>query len=223
MFKKKTLLSWSSGKDSAWSLYVLRQQVDVEMVGLFSTINQEFERVAMHAVRVALVREQAACLGLPVSFVPIPYPCTNADYERIMAVFIKQAEDEGVEQIAFGDLFLEDIRQHREDMLQGSSIKPIFPLWGKPTEALSREMVMAGLRAVITCIDPKKLSNEFAGKTYDASFLGQLPDDIDPCGEYGEFHSFAFAGPMFKQAVKFNAGETVERDGFVFADLLPVN
>jgi len=219
--KKKTLLSWSSGKDSAWTLHVLRQQPDVETVGLFCTINQEFDRVAMHSVRMALVLEQARCLGLLVSFVPIPYPCTNADYEKIMADFIKQAEDDGIEQIAFGDLFLEDIRQYREDAMQGSSINAIFPLWGKPTEALSREMVQAGLRAVITCVDPKKLSGSFAGKIYDESFLNMLPAGIDPCGEYGEFHSFVFDGPMFHRAVKFNPGETVKRDGFIFADLLP--
>jgi len=219
--KKKTLLSWSSGKDSAWALHVLQQQAEVEIVGLFSTINREFERVAMHGVRMALVLEQARCLDLPVSFVPIPHPCTNADYASIMSAFIKQAEIDGIEQIAFGDLFLEDIRQYREDAMQDSSIEPVFPLWGKPTEALSREMVEAGLRAVISCLDPKKISAEFAGRIYDAFFLDQLPAGVDLCGEYGEFHSFAFDGPMFNPAVKFTVGETVARDGFVFADLLP--
>lgn len=218
---KKTLLSWSSGKDSAWSLHVLRRQPDVEVTGLFSTVNDEHERVAMHAVRLDLVRRQAQSLGLPIEFIPIPNPCSNAEYEAIMNEFIGQAVQDGVECIAFGDLFLEDIRKYREDKLRGTGITPIFPIWGLPTGDLAREMVESGLRARITCVDPNQLSADFAGREYDASFLDDIPAGIDPCGENGEFHSFAFDGPMFGDPVGIEVGETVTRDGFVFTDLVP--
>lgn len=218
---KKILLSWSSGKDSAWALHVLRQRSDVEVVGLFSTVNQEFERVAMHAVRNELVKRQAESAGLPVQLIPIPFPCSNADYENIMGAFIKQVKQQGIDGIAFGDLYLEDIRNYREEKLANTGITPIFPLWGKDTRLLSEEMLQGGLRAIITCIDPKTMPSELAGKEYNQSFLQQLPTDVDPCGEKGEFHSFAFDGPAFKRPVNVAVGETVSRDGFIFTDLLP--
>lgn len=219
--KKRTLLSWSSGKDSAWALHVLRQHLDIDVVGLFCTVNQEFERVAMHAVRIELLHKQAENAGLPIKIIRIPYPCSNTNYKAIMKGFIEEAKQEGIVCFAFGDLFLEDVRKYRETNLADTGITPIFPLWGIPTRKLSDEMVNSGLRAKITCVDPKHLSSDFAGKEYDKLFLDQISADVDPCGENGEFHSFAFDGPMFKNAVKISVGETVYRDGFIFVDLLP--
>ena len=218
----KTLLSWSSGKDSAWALHVLQQRDDVELIGLFCTINSKFERAAMHAVRVELIEQQAASAGLPVQFIELPNPCSDAEYGTIMKEFIEQARIQGIECIAFGDLFLENIRLYRENNLANTGITPIFPIWGMDTESLSREMVNSGLRAVITCVDPKQLGPEFVGREYNKMFLEQLPDTADPCGENGEFHSFAFAGPMFKKPINVRVGETVTRGGFVFTDLLPM-
>jgi len=219
--KKKTLLSWSSGKDSAWTLYVLRQQQDIEVVGLFCTFNKKHERGAMHAVRNELIRQQAESAGLPLHLIPIPDPCSDSAYKKIMANFIEQVKSQGIENIAFGDLFLGEIRSYREESLAGTGITPLFPLWGKPTSELSKEMVNSGLRAKITCIDPKNLSPDFAGHEYDNTFLEQIPDSIDPCGENGEFHSFVYDGPMFKRKLNICVGETVTRDGFVFTDLFP--
>lgn len=220
LMRQKTLLSWSSGKDSAWALHVLRQDPNVEVVGLFTTINKEFERVAMHAVRVALLQEQARRAGLPLHVVEIPHPCSNDEYARIMAEFIAAAKAQGIACFAFGDLFLEDVRAYREERMRGTGITPIFPLWGIPTGKLARDMVAGGLRAVLTCVDPKKVPASLAGRVYDAALLDALPAGVDPCGEYGEFHSFAFDGPMFRAPVGLTVGETVERDGFVFTDLV---
>ena len=219
--KKRTLLSWSSGKDSAWALHILRQQSDIEVVGLFSTVNQEFERVAMHAVRIELVHQQAESIGLPVLLIQIPYPCSNAEYAAIMREFVEQAKQQEIECFAFGDLFLEDVRIYREVSLADTGITPIFPLWGRSTKELANTMVASGLRAKITCVDPKYLSPEFSGKEYGELFLEQLPSNVDPCGENGEFHSFVYDGPMFEKAINVSIGETVSRDGFVFTDLLP--
>ena len=219
--KKRVWLSWSSGKDSAWALYILRQQADVEVVGLISTVNQTFERVSMHAVRIELLRRQAASVGLPVHLIEIPYPCSNEQYELIMAEFIKEAQQQKIEAFAFGDLYLEDIRQYREKNLEGSGISALFPLWQIPTDELSQTMIASGLRATITCVDPKHLPAHFSGREFDLSLLEQLPEGIDPCGENGEFHSFAYAGPMFSEAITHSVGETVERDGFIYTDLLP--
>ena len=219
--KKNTLLSWSSGKDSAWALHVLRQQQEIEVVGLFCTFNEKFERGAMHAVRNELIIQQAERIGLPLQLIPIPYPCSDAEYKTIMGNFIEQAKSQEIDSIAFGDLFLEGIRSYRETNLAETGIKPLFPLWGIPTNELSKEMVKGGLRTKITCIDPKHLPAEFAGHEYDNAFLEQIPDNVDPCGENGEFHSFVYDGPMFTSKVNVCVGETVTRDGFVYTDLLP--
>lgn len=219
--KKRTLLSWSSGKDCAWALHVLRQDPEVDVVGLFSTFNQTFDRVAMHGVRIDLVRQQAENVGLPIRLIPIPHPCTDDAYAVIMERFVQQARQEGIDYFAFGDLLLEDVRRYREERLADTGIQPLFPLWGLPTGELSREMVTSGLRAIITCLDPQRLSAEFAGREYDAAFLDRLPPGVDPCGENGEFHTFAFDGPMFRRAVGLTVDETVSRDGLVFTDLLP--
>jgi len=218
---KKTMLSWSSGKDSAWSLHMLRQDPDIVVDGLFCTINQKFDRVAMHAVRVQLLRQQADSIGLPLQLIPIPYPCSNAEYAENMGKFIEREKERGVESIAFGDLFLGDIREYREKSLSGTGITPIFPVWGLDTHALSKTMLESGLRAHITCVNPSQLPAEFCGREYDASFLSDLPHGVDPCGENGEFHSFAFDGPMFGHRIDIRVGETTTRDSFVFTDLLP--
>jgi len=214
-------MSWSSGKDSAWALHRLRSSGDVDVVGLLTTINRDAGRVSMHAVREQLLDEQAAALGLPVTKVLIPEQCVNADYERAMAAALDQARATGVTAIAFGDLFLEDVRRYREERLADTGITPLFPLWGLDTTQLARAMVDAGLRAYITCVDPRHLDREFAGRIFDADLLEILPAAVDPCGERGEFHTFAFAGPMFAHSIAIDSGEVVERAGFVFADVLP--
>ncbi len=216
--RKKTWLSWSSGKDSAWALHVLRQSDDYEVTGLFTTINAEFGRVAMHAVRVALLREQAGAVGLQLHVIEIPYPCSNEQYAAVMADFVVRASDEGVRCMAFGDLYLQDVRDYREERLQGTGITAVFPLWGRPTRELLAEMLAGGLRACLTCIDPRVLSSDFAGCELTSELMASLPSGIDPCGENGEFHSFVFDGPMFSRPLDIEMGEVVERDGFVFAD-----
>jgi uncharacterized protein (TIGR00290 family) len=217
----RTLLSWSTGKDSAWALHALRQRPDVTVVGLVTTVNTAFDRVAMHGVRRALLEAQADAAGLPLHVLPIPHPCPNEDYERIMGTFIARQAAEGVEAIAFGDLFLEDIRRYREQKLAGTGIVPLFPLWGLDTARLARDMIAASLSAYITCVDPKKLLASFVGRRFDLDLLAELPAGVDPCAENGEFHSFACAGPMFSRPIAVQVGEIVHRDGFVFSDLLP--
>ena len=218
-YVKKVLLSWSSGKDSAWSLEVLRKSADIEVAGLLTTFNQEFDRVAMHAVRRTLVEAQAEATGLPLRSIPLPWPCPNERYESIMAEVCRSARAEGIDAIAFGDLFLADIRAYREKQLTGTGLEPLFPLWLIPTPQLAREMIGGGLRARLTCVDPRVLPREFAGREFDAQLLADLPPTADPCGENGEFHSFVYAGPMFGKPIPIQTGEVVKRDGFVFADL----
>jgi uncharacterized protein (TIGR00290 family) len=215
----KAILCWSSGKDSAWTLHVLRQRQEVEVVGLLTTINEVHNRVAMHAVRVTLLQAQAEAVGLPLWTVPIPSPCSNQQYEMAMRTAIERALIAGVNVMAFGDLFLEDVRRYREVQLAGTGLTPIFPLWSLPTTLLAREMVSEGLRARITCVDPKQISASFVGREFDDALLADLPASADPCGERGEFHTFAYAGPMFRHPVPIQIGEIVTRDGFVFADL----
>jgi uncharacterized protein (TIGR00290 family) len=219
---KQTLLSWSSGKDSAWALHVLRQQPHIQIVGLVTTVNEAYQRVAMHAVRLELLRQQSDAVDLPLRVANIPHPCSNADYECIMQKLIDESIRQGVECMAFGDLFLQDIKAYRETQLSGTGITPLFPLWGIPTDKLSQQMVSGGLRASVTCIDPKQIPPSFIGREYNESFLADLPETVDPCGERGEFHTFAFDGPMFHKPVSVQTGEVVERDGFIFADLLPI-
>jgi uncharacterized protein (TIGR00290 family) len=219
--KPKLWLSWSSGKDSAWALHALRRQGAYEVAGLLTTINEAASRVAMHAVRETLLERQAAAAGVPLIKVRIPSPCPNEAYEAAMAGAMAQAKREKIAAVAFGDLFLEDVRRYREEKLAPTGIRPVFPIWGLETKGLAREMVASGLRAHITCVDPKQLDATFAGRTFDDGFLDDLPAGVDPCGENGEFHSFALAGPMFSAPIPVTPGEVVTRDGFVFADLLP--
>ncbi len=218
---RKILLSWSSGKDSAWALHVLRQQNQYEIAGLITTINSGFDRVAMHSTRRALLELQAEVARLPLITIPLPWPCSNADYELAMKQACDQAVAQGITAIAFGDLFLTDVRAYRERQLKDTGLKPLFPIWGIPTDQLAREMVNSGLRARLVCVDPKQLSPEFIGRDFDQRLLDELPPGVDPCGENGEFHSFAYAGPMFSRPIAIATGEKVERDGFWFCDVLP--
>ena len=222
--RKRVLLSWSSGKDSAWALHVLRQRGDVELVGLVTTFNETADRVAMHAVRRELVEAQAASVGLPLLPVWLPWPCSNEIYERLMLDLLHEARRQGVTHVAFGDLFLEEVRDYRIRLLAGTGLEPLFPLWGTPadTPALARRMLDAGLRAVLTCVDPAQLDGRFVGRAFDAALLAELPPSVDPCGERGEFHTFCTDGPMFAAPVAVRAGAVVQRDGFYFADLVPL-
>jgi uncharacterized protein (TIGR00290 family) len=216
----KIIASWSSGKDSAWMLHLLRLQHGDAVAGLLTTLNEAFDRVAMHAVRRSLLQAQADAAGLPLHAVPLPWPCSNEEYERRMQAAVAALTADGCTHVAFGDLFLEDVRRYREERLAGSGLTPLFPLWKtKTTAALAAEMVAGGLRAHLTCIDPRKLDRSFAGRAFDQSLLADLPESVDPCGENGEFHSFACDGPMFSRSIPVQVGEVVDRDGFVFADL----
>jgi len=215
----KVLVSWSSGKDSAWMLHLLRQDASVEIGGLLTTMNEKFDRVAMHAVRRRLVEAQADAAGVPLRTVPLPWPCTNDQYEERMRAAVSQAVTDGFTHVAFGDLFLEDVRKYREDRLAGTGLAPLFPIWGIPTNELALQMVEGGLRSVLTCVNPRHLDRSFAGRQFDSALLNDLPPAVDPCGERGEFHSFAWDGPMFKHPIPVSVGEVVDRDGFVFADV----
>ncbi|MGA7312447.1 MAG: ATP-binding protein [Silvibacterium sp.] len=217
--KKKALISWSSGKDSAWTLHLLRQSGEYEIAGLLTTMNAAFDRVAMHGTRRELVEAQAEAAGLPLITVPLPWPCSNEQYEASMREACAQAVAEGIEVMAFGDLFLEDVRRYREDKLAGSGLTPVFPVWGLRTRALVQEMLAAGVKARIVCVDPKQLPREFAGRDLDEAQLEAMPKGVDPCAERGEFHTVAYAGPMFRRPISIESGEVVERDGFVFADV----
>ncbi len=221
--KKHILLSWSSGKDSAWSLHILRRDFQYEVVGLLTTFNEVADRVAMHAVRRELVEMQAAAVGLPLWAVSLPWPCSNEQYESLMAQTCAKAVDEGIKGVAFGDLFLEDVRAYRERQLKATGLEPIFPVWGLPTSQLAREMIAAGVKAKLTCIDTTKLDRSFAGREFDEALLADLPLQVDPCGERGEFHSFVYAGPMLKEVIPVVIGEHVVRDQFVFADVRAVD
>lgn len=222
MLISQVALSWSSGKDSAWALHLLRQIPEFQVTALITTLNKTANRVAMHAVRKELLEAQALRTGLPVWQVNLPWPCPNEVYENLMGGIYQRAASEGVTKIAFGDLFLEDIRAYRILQMEATGIQPIFPVWGIPTRELAWEMIRAGVKARVTCVDPAKLDRTYAGREFDAEFLLALPEQVDPCGENGEFHTFVYDGPMFSEPVPVTPGEIVERDGFVFADVLPL-
>jgi uncharacterized protein (TIGR00290 family) len=217
----KVAVSWSSGKDSAWTLHLLRQKRDIQVAALITTFNSHANRVAMHAVRRELVETQAERAGLPLWAVELPWPCSNNEYENRMRAVCQRAIAEGIGSIAFGDLFLQDIRDYRVRQLRASGLTPLFPVWQVPTEGLAREMIARGVKGKITCVDPSKLAKSFVGRDYDLELLQDLPPGIDPCGENGEFHSFVWDAPVFSRAIAVRTGEVVECDGFVFADLLP--
>jgi uncharacterized protein (TIGR00290 family) len=221
VLRRRAWLSWSSGKDSAFALHTARRDETVEFVGLLTTVNRDAGRVAMHAVRRELVEAQADQLGLPLHVVEIPSPCPNEVYEERMAAALVAAAADGVDCVMFGDLHLADVRAYREQALAGTGVAPAFPLWGRPTAELAREMIDAGVRAVLTCVDPAQLPAEFVGRPYDHDLLADLPDGVDLCGEHGEFHTFVWDGPGFRSPIGVEVGEVVERDGFVFCDVRP--
>jgi uncharacterized protein (TIGR00290 family) len=219
MAKPRAWLCWSSGKDSAWALHTVRQRGEVEVIGLLTTVTEPYQRVSMHGVREELLTAQAEAIGLPLVRVPIPAPCPNAVYERVMSQAIEEAKRQGVTQMIFGDLFLEEVRQYREKQLEGSGITPCFPLWKQPTAPLAAAMIEAGVVAYVTCLDPKRVSRDLAGHVFDGDLLARLGPTVDPCAENGEFHTCVTAGPMFRRPIPVTVGETVEREGFVFTDL----
>ena len=218
---ERAWMSWSSGKDSAMALATVRAEPELAVEGLLVTVNSDADRVAMHAVRRALLEAQAQRLGLPLRVVEIPFPCPNDVYEARMAVAVAEAVAGGIGHVVFGDLFLEDVRAYREASLAGSGLRPVFPLWGRPTKALAREMLASGIKAVVTCVDPEQVPAELAGRHFDERFLADLPASADPCGERGEFHTFVWDAPGFSRPVDIEFGEVTERDGFVFCDVLP--
>jgi len=217
----KAYVSWSSGKDSAFALWEARRAGDLEIAGLLTTVTETFARVSMHGVREELLTLQASAVGLPLLTVPIPSPCPNDVYERAMAAALARLRREGVSRMVFGDLFLEDVRAYREQRLRGTGIDPVFPLWGRPTDRLAREMIDAGLDARLVALDPRQLPPSFAGRRFDRQLLADLPPTVDPCGERGEFHTCVVDGPMFTAPIAVEPGPVVARDGFVFADLAP--
>ena len=214
-------LSWSSGKDSAWALHEVRQNGNIEIAALLTTITEPFERVSMHGVRLSLLEAQAASVGLPLVKVPIPFPCSNEQYATRMKAAMERALSEGISAMIFGDLYLEDVRRYREENLRPLGMQALFPLWGMETKQLAERMIDAGLHAIVTCLDPRKVPRELAGRPFDRNFLAALPPGVDPCAERGEFHTVAIAGPMFSHPITVAIGETVERDGFVFTDVTP--
>jgi uncharacterized protein (TIGR00290 family) len=218
---RRAVVSWSTGKDCAWALHRARLGGGVEIAGLLATVNAEFDRVSMHGIRRELAERQACALGLPLILVELPWPCPNEEYERRMAEACVRLRAEGIESIIFGDIHLADVRAYRESRLAGTGIEPLFPLWGANPAALVEEMLSAGLRSVIACLDPSRVDPALAGVELTREVVRGLPAQVDPCGENGEFHTFTFAGPMFRHPVRIRTGRAVERDGFVYADILP--
>jgi uncharacterized protein (TIGR00290 family) len=217
----KAVVSWSSGKDAAMALHEVRQAGELDVVGLLTTVTATFDRVSMHGVRRELLAWQARALGLPLVEVEIPSPCPNSVYEAAMGRAIDRLRSQGVERIVFGDLYLEDIRRYREERLAGTGVEPVFPLWGRPTRALAERMIDLGLVTYLVCLDPRHLPKALAGRRFDRALLGELPRSVDPCGENGEFHTCVTDGPEFSGPIPVHPGPVVERDGFVFADLIP--
>ncbi|MDO8533832.1 MAG: ATP-binding protein [Xanthobacteraceae bacterium] len=217
----KALIAWSSGKDSAWALHEVRRAGEYDVVGALTTVTETFKRVSMHGVREELLQAQLRAAELPALTVPIPFPCPNEIYEARMAAALAEAKAAGVTHVIFGDLFLQDVRAYREQKLAPTGIAPVFPLWGRPTAALARDMIAGGIEAYLVCVDLKQLAREFAGRRFDDALLGALPPGADPCGENGEFHSFVAGGPMLTHSIPIRVGETLEREGFAYADLIP--
>ncbi|MGD0016770.1 MAG: ATP-binding protein [Verrucomicrobiia bacterium] len=221
--KKRTLLSWSSGKDSAWALHLLQHNPRIEPLGLFTVMNQKYNRVSMHGTRLEMLERQADAVGLPLQTISLPDPCTNEQYAAIMLQFVMESAARGIECMAFGDLFLEDVRKYRENQLKGTGIEPVFPLWAIPTRELAEQMLSAGLDAYVSSVDLKKLPSRFAGRKWSRELIAELPQDCDPCGENGEIHTVIVGGPMFPKTVTVTVGEIVERNGFAYADIIPMN
>jgi uncharacterized protein (TIGR00290 family) len=221
--KRRTLLSWSSGKDSAWALHLLRKDPRIDLLGMFTTINQEHKRVSMHATNLEMLRRQALAVGLPLQTVNLPDPCSNEQYKAIMENFVMESVTDGVEYMAFGDLFLEEIRDYRIHQLKGTGIEPIFPLWGIPAETMVEQMLSTGLEAYISCVDLKKLPIHFVGRKWSRDLITEFPLECDPTGENGEIHTVAVGGTMFRESIPVRVGEIFEREGFAYADIIPLN
>ncbi len=221
IIKPKALIAWSSGKDSAWALHEARQSGGYDIVGALTTVTDSFSRVSMHGVREELLAAQLEAAELPSITVRIPYPCPNEIYEIEMAKALGRAKVDGVTHVIFGDLFLADLRAWREEKMRTIGMSAVFPLWARPTDKLARDMIAGGVEAHLAVVDLKKLDASFAARRFDDALLADLPSGIDPCGENGEFHTFVAAGPMLKGRIAVTKGETVERDGFAFADLVP--
>ncbi|WP_415182293.1 ATP-binding protein [Phaeovulum sp.] len=222
MSAPRAVLSWSSGKDCAYALHVARRDGLADVVALLSTTNEAFDRVAMHGTRTALLRAQAAAVGLPLIEVPLPWPCANADYEARMVAAMSEVLALGVRHMVFGDICLEDVRAYREEKLAPLGVTALFPLWGRPTATLASEIIACGMDTRLVTVDPRHLDRSFAGRKYDEALLADLPESVDPCGERGEFHTAVVAGPMFSAPIPVRTGEVVTRDGFIFADLIPL-
>ena len=216
-------MSWSSGKDSAWALHLIRQDSRIELLGMFTVVNQKYNRVSMHGTRLKMLQQQAKAVGLPLQTINLPDPCTNEQSDAIMHQFVTESAVNGIECMAFGDLFLNDIRQYRENQLRGTGIEPIFPLWGTPTGKLAEQMLSAGLEAYVSSVDLKKLQSRIAGRKWSRELIAEFPQDCDPCGENGEIHTVVVGGPIFQKAVPTIVGEIVERNGFAYADIIPIN
>ena len=212
-------MSWSSGKDSAWALHTLRRE-GTQVSALLTSLNATVGRVSMHGVREDILRAQADATGLPLMTIPLPWPCTNETYEARLRVAVDRAVAEGFTHVAFGDLFLEDVRKYREDRLAGTGLTPLFPLWGIPTDRLAREMIAGGIKARISTLDPRVMPRDLIGAEFDEALLAKLPAGVDPCAERGEFHTCVSAGPMFSKPLEIERGEIVEREGFIYGDLL---
>ena len=219
MEKKKTLLSWSTGKDAAWTCLQLMQDPTIEVVGIFCSVNAQYQRTAVHSVRIELLKQQAAAMNLPLDIIEIPYPCSNVEYEAIMDAFVEQAKQRGIVNFAYGDLFLADIKNYRENNLKGSGIDATFPLWELDTQQLACDMLAGGQKAIVTCVDPRRLSADFVGQVFDEAFLDKLPDDVDPCGENGEFHTFVFDSPLFSETIDIKTGNINSEGRYTWIDL----
>ena len=220
--RKKTLLSWSSGKDSAWALYLLKQNPTFEVLGLFTVINQESNRAPMHSTRLEMLQRQSDAMGLPISFISLPDPCTNEQSDSIIGHFVAESATKGIEYMAFGDLFLEDIRAYRQKQLKGSGIEALFPCWGIPTNTLAQEMLSSGIEAYISSIDSRKLPKDLIGRKWTTEIIDKFPMGCDPCGENGEFHTVVVAGPMFQRRISVEVSKISEQNGFAYADIIPI-
>lgn len=219
MKKQKTLVSWSTGKDAAWTCLQLANDPAIEIVGIFCSVNAQYQRTAVHSVRIELLQRQAAAMNLPLDIIEIPYPCSNIEYEAIMDAFVEKAKQREVVNFAYGDLFLADIKNYRVNNLKGTGIEAIFPLWELDTQQLANDMLAGGQKAIVTCVDPRRLSADYVGKVFDDTFIASLPEGIDPCGENGEFHTFVFDSPLFSEAIDIKTGELNSEGHYTWIDL----
>jgi uncharacterized protein (TIGR00290 family) len=220
---EKILFGWSGGKDSTMALYEIKKHHEYEVVSLLTTVTKDYDRISMHGVRRVLVEQQAKSIGIPLHKVFIPKNCTNEIYVAKMTEALNMFKEQGIEKVGFGDIFLEDVRKYREDNLAKLNMKGIFPIWGRDSAELAHSFIALGFKSVISCIDTKVLDQKFLGRQFDEDFLAELPPNIDPSGENGEFHSFAYDGPIFQQGIGYSLGETVDRNSFHFRDLIPAD